>query len=325
MQPLRAHYSKPLQMAYDTLYRGITQHMSTIMVPIPSLSAFHELWQDIILDNPLLFHVRESSATFQGATMLVTPTYLMGSMEYRRTLAKIQTIIDKVVRATAGLDDYHKVLYVHDYLYDLIDYQETDIYSHNIVGALIRGKAVCDGFATGAKAIFDAIGIPCAVVYGTANGGHGCQPHAWNKVQVNGTWCQLDITFDNRDGKEAQKNYSYFLASDRQLALSHHEDSLTNISCNSEDLYYFKVMGLSFKNPVLLKKHLASVMPTHPRTIALHLPYLVGKDLQTATDHVLYYLQEVVNTLPAFAMDMDISFQPEVAVCYIAFSYKKCK
>ena len=39
------------------------------------------------------------------------------------------------------------------------------------------------------------LGIPCDIVFGTCTNGGG---HAWNLVQLDGNWYQMDVTWDDQ-------------------------------------------------------------------------------------------------------------------------------
>ncbi len=85
--------------------------------------------------------------------------------------------------------------------------------------ALLRGKAVCHGYAGLLAKMCPLAGIPCQVVsghargYGFALGGaedvHAVN-HAWNAVQIQGRWYLLDVTWDagHVEGQSFHKQYN---------------------------------------------------------------------------------------------------------------------
>ena len=90
---------------------------------------------------------------------------------------------------------YDKVLAVHDYLCNHVNYVEDESDCYRAYGALVNGTAVCEGYALAFQRIMDSMGIPCYVASGTYKGG----AHAWNIVQVDGQWYHLDVTIDDQD------------------------------------------------------------------------------------------------------------------------------
>lgn len=109
-----------------------------------------------------------------------------------------------------GRNRYEKVKSIHDTLCDMITYTYADasdpdsLMAHQPTGALLKGKAVCEGYSEAMKLICDRENIPCIIVIGTGNGG----AHAWNYVQMeDGKWYGLDVTWDD----QTNTYYDYFL------------------------------------------------------------------------------------------------------------------
>lgn len=82
-------------------------------------------------------------------------------------------------------------------------------------GALVNGKAVCEGYAKAFKLLCDRAGIPCVLVGGKANGGD----HMWNYVMIGNTWYLVDLTFDDPIGGEPTD--SYFLKGEETAGADH--------------------------------------------------------------------------------------------------------
>lgn len=77
----------------------------------------------------------------------------------------------------------------------------------NAYGAIVNGKAVCEGFARSFKCAMDSLGIPCVIVQGYISDNGGMEPHAWNYVKLEDSWYGVDVTLNN----SAQNSESYFL------------------------------------------------------------------------------------------------------------------
>ena len=111
--------------------------------------------------------------------------------------------VDGIVsRATEGFtgSDYEKILSAYDYLCGRADYNnQSDSYeAHSAYGALVSGKAVCEGYAKAYKLLLDKMGIPNYIVINST--------HAWNVVMYNGEWYFVDVT--NGDFNSC---YAYFM------------------------------------------------------------------------------------------------------------------
>lgn len=114
-------------------------------------------------------------------------------------IVQVESLKNGIINQLSG-NDYNKVLTVHDTLADLIEYDTsyTRTNTHNIYGALIEHKVVCEGYAKSFKYIMDALNIPCILVSGTATNSSGkTESHMWNYVQLNGNWYGVDLTWDD--------------------------------------------------------------------------------------------------------------------------------
>ena len=148
-------------------------------------------------------------------------------------LAEAQRVADELI--TSGMSDYEVVKTLHDYLVTHCDYDyRVDIgnmpfVSYQAEGALLKGTAVCGGYAKAFELLLDAAGIPNVTITGFAGG-----YHAWNLVEVDGAWYHVDATWDdptNRGGDYIR--YTYFLKSDKLMLSRSHRDWQAVYSCTS--------------------------------------------------------------------------------------------
>ena len=118
----------------------------------------------------------------------------------RRTLEKARAVL----RQTKGLDGRDQVLRIHDLLCGMITYcTDDDPWNENdwAVGALLDGKADCDGYA-------DAFCLCCSLAgFGVYyQHGYSLSPdraddttHMWNIVCIDGRWVFVDVTWDDQE------------------------------------------------------------------------------------------------------------------------------
>lgn len=96
----------------------------------------------------------------------------------------------------------------HDYLCEQTVYVET-ANSHCIVGPLLDGQSVCEGYAESFKLLCDLAEIPCMIITGVGVTSTGSEPHAWNAVRMeDGKWYAVDVTWDDQESKIY---YDFFL------------------------------------------------------------------------------------------------------------------
>ncbi len=116
-----------------------------------------------------------------------------------QAVAQIEQVKNQILQNKTG-NTYEDIKMVHDYLIDSINYDSSlskqNIY--NVYGALVNKECVCEGYARAFKYLLDELDIPCVMVIGTGTNSQGeTENHAWNYVQLNGSWYAVDTTWDD--------------------------------------------------------------------------------------------------------------------------------
>ena len=112
----------------------------------------------------------------------------------------------------ATMSEYERVKAFHDYLCDTVTYVDQGDVSHTAYGALVNGKAVCQGYAQAMDLLCYLSGIECRYVSGEGTNSQGeTGPHGWVKVKVDGVWYNADPTWADQ---VTYISYKYFLVSD---------------------------------------------------------------------------------------------------------------
>lgn len=132
-------------------------------------------------------------------------------------LNKYYEILGSCVKT--GMTAYEKELAVHDYLVENVTYDTTRTAedTHSAYGALVLGRAVCDGYAESFQTLMDMLGIECRFICGTGNR----EQHAWNMVLLDGAWYHVDVTFDDPVGSEGLVSHKYFNITDAEMNMDH--------------------------------------------------------------------------------------------------------
>jgi transglutaminase/protease-like cytokinesis protein 3 len=150
--------------------------------------------------------------------------------------SKANEIIASII--TPGMSDLQKEKAIHDYIVNNTSYDYTNYVNGTLpeasftdYGVLVNGKAVCEGYAKAMFRLLSLANVECEVVKGTADG----QSHAWNIVKINGSYCQVDATWDDPVTSDGSKvlSYKYFDLSDSQMAKDHQWDTSKYPSCTT--------------------------------------------------------------------------------------------
>ena len=102
-----------------------------------------------------------------------------------------------------------------------------DVSIHSPFAITEYGRGVCQSYATLFQKFCDQLEIPCQFVLGTRNN-RGLESHAWNKVQLDEIWYNIDLTWNDPIlGQEPNPLFSgaerdqYFLKSDQTFEQDH--------------------------------------------------------------------------------------------------------
>lgn len=135
---------------------------------------------------------------------------------------------------TDDMSDYDKVFAIHQYLVTTVNYDYDNMQANTLPdsvftaeGALFDHLAVCEGYARAFSALCEQAGLTELMISGTADNGGGTISHAWNQVQVDGIWYNMDVTWDDplvenqvvSDGSNIV--YDYFLVPDYIIEETH--------------------------------------------------------------------------------------------------------
>ncbi len=239
--------------AYNMILSSIYSMPSEIPVNRIDSETLDEVFYALLNDNPDLFFVgRKCRLRTHGLKTSFSVDYTVSEDDYLRMKAELDSVCDKIASTHTDKSDlWQTELEIHDYIIDNCEYSlENSVLGSTAYGALIKGKAACEGYAKAAKLLLDAAGIENVLVSGYAENGNGPSgAHMWNAVRLGGNWYNLDCTWDDpvdESGKQS-KNYLYFNVDNKTLSLTHSDFSHT-FDCNSLQENYFVRTGAYFES-----------------------------------------------------------------------------
>ncbi|SDA12400.1 Transglutaminase-like superfamily protein [Ruminococcus sp. YE71] len=217
---------------YMRLYSGIFNHDTEIKLPsgvignedfsdLLSMTVMTSPWSDA-MDSKYSVSIA-SDETVESLTAAFSGSSEDSKEHYDAVVKRAYEIAEQAV----GYDsDYEKLCYIHDTIIFGCQYEPSAPDAHSAYGALIGGKAVCEGYAKAFSLICELSGITALPVSGIAvSPESGSQPHMWNKVLLDGEWYNVDVTWDDPTGSDDPLNirYDYLLVSDEYISASHTE------------------------------------------------------------------------------------------------------
>ncbi len=122
---------------------------------------------------------------------------------------------------TGEMTDWDKVKYFHDYIILNTTYDLNAPNPYSIYGALIEGRAVCEGYAKSFSYLASKVGIETILVTGYA----GTEKHMWNMVKLGNNWYHIDLTWDDpvTSLDDDYIQYDYFCIDTNEIKITHQE------------------------------------------------------------------------------------------------------
>ena len=160
-------------------------------------------------DHPEVFWIDDSYgyeyvsyATYTEVDVLIS----MQDSELSKAKEEFNEAVDRILNDMPdGLSDYEKELYINDTLLDRCEYDDEAAKKDKVIGneqnaygALVDGKAVCEGYTRAFQLLCQKAGIDCVPINGTCEsdspmGGN----HIWNAVCLEGEWYYVDSTWND--------------------------------------------------------------------------------------------------------------------------------
>ena len=202
---------------YDRIVEGVNACAPEIEINL-SEAAFKLVLDATRRDHTEQFWLGTGYSTLspEGDTSFVNamqPEYIMTGA----ALADAKTAFEEAVRSilnrlTPDMSQYQMEKAIHDMIATRTDYVTGAPNAHNAYGALVEGKAVCEGYAESLQYLLQRVGIQSIEVfgYGITNPEAGTgENHAWNIVRLDGHYYLTDLTWDDQNNN-GLISYAYF-------------------------------------------------------------------------------------------------------------------
>lgn len=226
-----------------------------------------DVFYKVYYQNPYVMGIKSFSYDYNALTFTVNYVYDQDTISSKQEeiAKKAKEIVESCI--TADMDSETKVNVLYNYLvnnsvYDneaLEDAEKNNFVkgegtefedAFNSYGILVKGKGVCMSYAYCFRLLCDLGGVECIVVTGYLDGN---LPHAWNMVNLNGEWYEIDCT-----NNAVNTGIPYFLyQADTSLAITsgYTKDDmyaidydLSQFDGNDETLEYYRNNGLFAEN-----------------------------------------------------------------------------
>ncbi len=171
--------------------------------------------------NPEFFYFDYAMPSFDFETDEVFEVELTYKEEYgaAELAAFEQAVGEGLAQLLPGMSDLQKALVLHDWLalhivYDYDNYKADTVPedSYNAYGALVKGIAVCEGYAKAYQVLLGRCGIDAVMVSSLD------MDHGWNLVKLGECWYHVDVTWDDPNPDTlGSVTHAFFLLSDSAI------------------------------------------------------------------------------------------------------------
>lgn len=128
-------------------------------------------------------------------------------------LQSVYSAAQELKQLTADMCDQDKVKYIHDYICEGMEY-DNSLENRSLAEAFCDGLGICNDYV----GLFYLFGTYCGLNVENELG-YVNEPvqayHAWNKVEIDGEWKMLDLTWDDTTGTK-----DYFLLNENAFETS---------------------------------------------------------------------------------------------------------
>jgi hypothetical protein len=234
--------------AYLRLLSGMAAFEEKIDIPVLSEQELTQVLTAVSYDNPELFSYRQKwTHQTGGKSDYLIPVYAASQRETELKITEMMLAAKKIADVANTLpSNFEKELYIHDEIAKLCQYETNAVedvenypYAYTAFGALVEGKAVCEGYSRAFQLVLTMCGIKNHLVVGKGTNNEGItEGHMWNLVFIDGEKYNVDLTWNDPKGADGVI-HDYFNITDAQLSLDHSEFDTASAGAVSTAQNYF--------------------------------------------------------------------------------------
>ncbi len=162
----------------------------------------------------------------------ITFDYKLTAEETESALVTVNGFIDKIISdAPSNMTDFEKVLYYHDYIASVFDY-DNSLQVHDVYEFIKNGKGVCLSYVLMYAELLKRAGIENSWAWSEE------MNHIWNCVKLNGKWYHVDVNWDATSSDiPGVINHKYFLLNDGEISTADnkHYGWVSPVCCDGEE------------------------------------------------------------------------------------------
>lgn len=234
---------------YNEVYDNMMAYNeATFKLPHPIVyDELRLIMNSVYNDHPEIFWVRTAyryGLKSDGTITQLKLRYCVDKKDLEEAKLLFDSVIEIVIEKAANCETtLEKEKIIHDVICDITKYDLENDKNQSAYSSLVEGSSICAGYSRAFQVCCNRLGIDCYYVLGETN----IEEHAWNIVNIDGVYYNVDITSDDvMNEAYGFHTYEYFNVSDEKLAKTHKRDTVSEFlpKCTqnllfSNILYYF--------------------------------------------------------------------------------------
>ncbi|MBQ8582791.1 MAG: hypothetical protein IJ487_03525 [Ruminococcus sp.] len=240
LRPVYGQLTKSEKAAYEALYRGISEMKEEIPLPRDlDGETYSKLYCLVEKQEAELFYVNSEyyTAEIVGDAKIM---YREDAKAVEEKQLELSVAVKKALNMIGGAKSETELARrIHDYIIRHCAYNigKGMPYSSTAYGCLVDGEANCEGYAKAFNLLASRLGLRSVLVTGTTDDGEN---HAWNQVNIDGQWYNVDVTWDDADVSGVVRR-TYFLCDDEEFRRRHIADNelFESFKCGDDSRDYY--------------------------------------------------------------------------------------
>lgn len=226
---------------YTKIVNGFYQMDTNIKIRIDQ----DRLWKIVrmvLADHPEIFWT-EGAYQFinYGSSIVLQPDYNCNASVKKQREQEIENeMVQALEQIQTGTSQYEYVKNIFCYLIDTVDYVADAPDDQNIYSSLVNKRTVCAGYAKATQYLLQRMGITALYVTGSVV---DRGDHAWNIVQCDGEYYQVDTTFGD-------PNFIDYNAEQIETLPDEFLHDYYYLCCNDEMMYRDRTVDTELPVPV---------------------------------------------------------------------------
>lgn len=175
-----------------------------------------------VFDNPQIFWLDNLFGyAYVGDDTMAEFYSVISADECEKKYVVLQSAINRIMASLEeGMSESDREKFMHDFIINNCIYNSTvssmsDGWEYfSAYGSIVKGEAVCEGYAKSMQLLLNLSGIECTTIRGDSEG----VGHMWNVVNIDNEWYHLDSTWDDTTNGAI---YDFFNVDDEMIKTSH--------------------------------------------------------------------------------------------------------